>query len=150
MRKTTEDSIMYSFIKKNMTSPIEVSDIMEIEKRFDITFPHILKEFYLLYNGCETYLCSFCVDGREYEVLHFLSIRTGKESMEEQKEDEILDGIVPNSLIPFAYDRGGDYLYWENGTENIFMIYPDDIENPSFICQGMERFFSLLESGTMR
>ena len=49
---------MYSFVEeKSENTPILNYDILEIENKYNIIFPTILKEYYLMHNGDKIKLC---------------------------------------------------------------------------------------------
>ena len=54
---------MYSFVEeKSENTPILNYDILEIENKYNIIFPTILKEYYLMHNCDKIKLCIFTVD----------------------------------------------------------------------------------------
>lgn len=136
---------MYNFLKSGNPFPISIKDIEEIEKNFNIKFPIQLRNFYLSYNAIDIDVCIIKVNENKYEVAKIIPLKTGKNSFEDLKTDELIDKIIPESFMPFARDRGGAYYYWDNNNSGIYIIYPDFIEQPILICYTISEFFSLLQ-----
>lgn len=144
---------MYQFIKTlHKEFSITPNDIADLEKEYHIKFPTALKEYYLKYNASEISLCTFTqknVPNDTFEVHTIYSIKyepfKGACILEEVLYDDRLDGFIPNNLIPFAEDRGGNRYYCDDKTENIFFIPCDDIDNPELVCESISDFFDNLK-----
>jgi len=137
---------MYNFLKNDQPLSVTSNDVELVEVRFGIKFPQILKEYYLKYNGMGINLCKFKINGNEYEVAEIIALCAGEDSFEDIKMDELEDDFIPKEFMPLAYDRGGDYYYWNSETEFVYLVYPDCIENPILICHSIQAFFNLLEN----
>lgn len=137
---------MYNFIKKiRKEYGINNEDIKNIETHFNICFPEILKKYYLEHNGDLIELCKFVIDGYEYEIFEMVQLKYGDCTFEYIVNQDREDKIIPLNMLPIAYNRGGDYYYWDILNENVFLYYCDDIENPIFICDNLLKFFEILE-----
>lgn len=134
---------MYRFIRENNGKKIAEKDIEAIEKKYNFSIPKVLKDFYLEYNDCKVYLCLFYVEEYEYEVLQFSSLK----DMDETKE--LFDEFLPARFVPFAYDEGGDYFFWNSENGKVYMIRSDDIETHQLVCGSIEEFFEILENSQM-
>lgn len=108
--------------------------------------PKSLEEFYLKYDGASIYLILFQIDGYEYEVSKILPLFDGECSVYEFYKMDREDGIIRDTLIPFARNRGGDYYYWDTNDYKVYILYGDDIENEILISDTMDGFFELLEN----
>ena len=54
---------MYGFVKeKSENTHISSCEVLEIENKYNINFPTMLKEYYLQHNGDKIRLCIFTVD----------------------------------------------------------------------------------------
>lgn len=138
---------MYNFIKQIRDDyHIKKEEIETIEKKYKILFPKILKDYYLKYNGDIIKLCIFTVDGYEYSIVKMVQLKYGTATFEHIVDNDREDGIIEENLLPIARNEGGDYYYWDTISENVFLYYCDDIENPIFICENIEELFKILES----
>ena len=137
---------MESFIKKEGNLTIREEDFMELEKKYCIQFPKTFKDFYLKNNGLKIHLCTI---NEQYEVNTFLPLRGGF-SIESVKDDENVDGFIPCTMIPFAYDRGGD-LYFLNVLDNaIYSIRGETIDRHVLIANSFKDFIEILNKSDKR
>ena len=137
---------MYSFVKaQSENTHILSRDIMEIESKYNIKFPEVLREYYLKHNGDKIRLCIFKVDDEEFGVAEIVELKYGNCSFEKLVENDMEDGFIDEHLYPLACNEGGDYFYWDIRDENVYMLYCDDIENPVWICASVKEFFDLLQ-----
>lgn len=142
---------MYKFIKECTAGYfIDETEIKEIEKCFHIEFPQILKKYYCNYNGAKINLCKFNVDGFEYEISELSPLKYGKCCLEEVIKNDRQDNIIPKNMIPVANNRGGDYYYWDMSSNNVFIYYCDDIENPVYICKNIEEMFAIMDKSCIK
>ena len=140
---------MYSFIKKMKDDEkITIEDIEEIEKTFSFQMPEILKEYYLANNGASIHRCIFSVDGYEVEVAKLVELKYGYLPLEKIIEMDRKDGFISPNMIPIARNSGGDYYYWDSKSGKVYLFLCDSIENPIWICQNVEEFFSLLQKNS--
>lgn len=140
---------MYSFIKKMKDDEkITIEDIAEIEKTFSFQMPEILKEYYLANNGASIHRCFFSVDGYEVEVAKLVELKYGYLPLEKIIEMDRKDGFISPNMIPIARNSGGDYYYWDSKSGKVYLFLCDSIENPIWICQNVEEFFSLLQKNS--
>ena len=136
---------MYNFIENNDNrSKLNVDDIIEIENKFSIKFPDILKEYYLKYNGCQIKECSFSINEKEYDVNEIISVKYGKYSFENEYKNVIENKYISNIYIPFAKDISNQSYYFNLKDNKIYYISIDDITNPIFICDSIDEFFEIL------
>ncbi len=105
-----------------------------------------IKEYYLKHNGAKINLCCFEIDEYEYEISEIIPLKYGSCSLEKVKENDIEDGFIKESLVPIANNRGGDYYYWDKETEEVYLIYGDDIENPIFICDSISELLKIMSN----
>jgi len=140
---------MYSFIKKMKDDEkITIEDIAEIEKTFSFQMPEILKEYYLANNGASIHRCIFSVDGYEVEVAKLVELKYGYLPLEKIIEMDRKDGFISPNMIPIARNSGGDYYYWDSKSGKVYLFLCDSMENPIWICQNVEEFFSLLQKNS--
>ena len=136
---------MYKFIKELREEYLVNEEyINSIEKKYDITFPLILKDYYLKYNGSRIKECRFNIDGFGYGVYGMVQIMYGGYPFEKKIENDRMDGFISPSMIAFAYNGGGDYFYCDLKDGKIYVIY-DIIENPIYICDSVSEFFKIME-----
>ncbi|MBQ3600663.1 MAG: SMI1/KNR4 family protein, partial [Lachnospiraceae bacterium] len=69
---------MYNIIQETHREyAITEEDIREVEERFGIIFPQMLRKFYLEHNGDYIKSCIFTLDGNNYMVqdLHYIKVK---------------------------------------------------------------------------
>ena len=138
---------MYKFIEKRIEEfHVDEKEIQEIENKYHIIFPEILKKFYLEYNGDTIKLCSFVIDGYQYSIAKIVQLKYGTCTFEYIVDNDREDGIMDKNLMPIARNEGGDYYYWDIMSQNVFLYYCDDIENPIYICNNLEELFQILDN----
>ena len=136
---------MYSFIESNDAKcQLNIDDILEIENKFNIKFPNILKEYYIKYNGSQIKECYFSINGNDYNVNEIISLKYGKYSFEKEYEQVIENRYISNIYIPFAKDISNQSYYFNLKDNKIYYISIDDIINPIFICDSIDEFFEIL------
>ena len=126
--------------------PISTVDFEDIEKKYNVIFPKDFKEFYLENNGLKIHLCLF---DEKYEINTFLELR-GEWSIESVKDEEIADEIIPNNMIPFGDDEGGDFYYINTNDGGVYLIRCEDIENYILIARSFTDFLGILDDSEMR
>lgn len=120
---------------KHSSAPIVESDLEEVEQRFGFQFPPEFREFYLRVNGGRPNADRLIVDGEMFIVHKILPVKYGKPGL--RLEDDIEQvkfnqALLPEHLIPFAINPGGDYFCFstcerDKGSICIFrMDYFDD------------------------
>jgi len=113
-------------VLENSARNLVESDIIAVEKKFNISFPKEIKEFYLSHNGgCPTPHL-FQKEDELYSINHIFPM---KYSDEYESLEDIYDDLVseeyykPKHLIPFAVDAGGDYYCFSIKPTEIGKIY---------------------------
>lgn len=140
---------MYGFVKeKSENTHISSCEVLEIENKYNINFPTMIKEYYLQHNGDKIRLCIFTVDEEEFGVAKIVELKYGNCSFEKIVKNDREDGIIDEHLYPLARNEGGDYFYWDIRDENVYMIYCDDVENPVWVCDSIKAFFDLMENNS--
>ena len=127
---------------------ITIEDIAEIEKAFSFQMPEILKEWYLANNGASIHRCIFSVDGYEVEVAKLVELKYGYLPLEKIIAMDRKYGLILPNMIPIARNSGGDYYYWDSKSGKVYLFLCNSIENPIWICQNIEEFFSLLQKNS--
>ena len=101
-------------------------DLDRIEQKFHVKIPAEVREHYLMYNGGYPERAVFTdKNGEEYIVGWFIPIRRGKgRSIEKTlgllRED---DGVIPEWLIPFADEDGGNLFCFSVRESDFGTIY---------------------------
>ena len=106
-------------------------DLDRIEQKFHVKIPADVREHCLAYNGGYPEKPIFTdKNGNEYSVDLFIPVRDGKKrSME--KTLELLradDGVIPEWLIPFAEEDGGNLFCFSVRESDLGAIYYYDHE----------------------
>lgn len=148
--KRKKENRAYKFIKEQRHEyQISKDEIETIENNLNIKIPEDLKNFYLEYNGSEIHLCVFDLNGSEYEVNSLVPLKYSNLPFEKIVEMDRKDGFIPDTFIPLAYDRGGDYYYLDLDSEKVLLVRADNIENPYYICENLEALFKIMEEHSM-
>lgn len=138
---------MFSFVVEDAKGVgIDASEINNIEKKYGITIPKLLKEYYQNYNGCKIKCCCFLVDGYECEVSRITPIGTTGLTFEKIVDNDRADGFIDPNLYPIASNRGGDQYYWNVKSGVVYLIFADDVENPFRIADSVDSFFDILHN----
>jgi len=133
---------MFNFIKKeNEKARITEEYIGNIEKKLDIKFPTVLREYYLQHNGAEIEECSFEMYDIEFSVLSICDFY-GTMTVEKIIENDLRNDDIPNECYPIAEDDINRY-YWNTADDKIY-YYEKDEEEPTVICESIEAFFEIL------
>lgn len=141
---------MYNFIREKRDGyKINENDIRIIEDTYNIKFPSILKKYYIEHNGDLINLCEFNIDNYVYEVFEIVQLKIGECCFEYIVEEDKKEQIISEDMFPIANNQGGDYYYWDKNSENVYLYYGDDIENPIFICNDINEFFNILNNSSM-
>lgn len=141
---------MFKFIEstqleKNVTNEY----INEIEKKYNIKFPNILREYYLNYNCAKEKECTFKIEGIDSEGSEFIldtiiPLKYGTICLEKEYEWVLKDEDTPNEFIPLAYDMDSDRYYWNSKTGKVYYISHENVENPILLCNSVDEFFDIL------
>ena len=137
---------MDNIIKKRRPEyAITEEEIKEVEERFEIVFPKVLRDFYLEHNGDLIKSCIFTLDGNNYMVAEMFYIKHPNAALELIMQWDRQDGFIPATMVPLAHDPGGERYYWNTEDESVYFIDGLDIENPVFVCKTIDEFFKLIE-----
>ncbi len=135
--------MIYKFVEgceKNHDDSID--KISELEKKYLIKFPEILKEYYKKYDGEKIILTCFKVNGYECEVAKIVPIIAEKMSFEYIVDNDRTDGFLPADYYPIARDRGGNYYYWSSESGKVMLVLTDDYDNPFEAAASIQDFFA--------
>jgi cell wall assembly regulator SMI1 len=130
---------------------LKIEDIIELEKKYNFTFPKDIRDHYLTYNGGEPEKYVFIdADGDELIVQQFISIN--KENEKGRDLDSVLhnlrtDKILPDWLIPIADEPGGDLYCFslKTGEEGWIYLWHHEYINSSkdsstFLAESIREF----------
>jgi hypothetical protein len=107
--------------------PVTAADLEEVENRFGFKFPAELRDHYLQFNGGHPEPDRF-VDqkGGAYVVDTFLPIKNaipGLNTLEGSIQwIKVEQCLLPQHLVQFAVDRGGDYYCFSTREEDFGVI----------------------------
>ncbi len=123
---------------------IRREDLTELENRFHFLFPVSLKDYYLLFNGCEITPCMLSVNGKEYRVDEMIPVLRGAIHLEEAINIQIESEVLPGSLIPFARNKLCGIFYWERSGGGVYFSFYDDPHAIEPICGSVDTFFEMM------
>lgn len=146
--------------------PVTNEDIDRIEKKFGITFPNILREYYLKHNAKWIHDTMINTpDGNRRSISDILPIINtpvdkwgikNEYSVECIKANEMSEPEeygwslrVRNNFIPLAIDQGSDIYYWDSNDGKVYISFNDDedengLEIPYYVCSSVEEMFRLM------
>lgn len=146
--------------------PVTEADIERIEKKFKITFPEILREYYLKHNakfingvtiqepgGEEAYIHDILpligTPLNKYGLKNEYSVECIKDN-EMNEPDELGHLRIRNNFVPLAIDDGCNTYYWDSNDGKIYISYnadedEDGLEIPYFVCSSVEEMFRLMD-----
>ncbi len=112
---------------------ITSDDINDLEELYGFSFPDDVRRHYLAYNGGELERYIFKdEDGDEYVVQNLIPINYKNEfgtgDLDFTLRNLRLDGVLPNWLIPFAKDPGGNLFCFSIDEDEEGAIYYWDHE----------------------
>ncbi len=119
--------------------------IKYLEGKYRITFPPVLKNYYIHYNGVRIKLCKLTVEHYSFEVARIIPVIAERMSFEHIADRNREDGYISDRLFPLAMDRGGNLYYWSADGGGVLLVLADDIENPFPVAESVQQFFSLLD-----
>lgn len=151
--------------------PITEADIDRIEKKFRITFPDVLKRYYLKHNakfihgekiqelgGEEAYIHDIfpliSIPINEFGVKNDYSVECIKDNeMNEPNEFGYLR--IRNNFIPLAINQGGNIYYWDSNDGKVYISYNADedengLEIPYYVCSSVGEMFRLMDEAYER
>ena len=135
---------MYSFIKKPVNKDAEISaKISEIEEKYSVTIPDVLKDLYFQIDDGYIRPCYFHVDGDLFGVQALVPILGEKMNFERLVDSNLEDGYYPDNYYPVAYDAGGAIYFWEDGTGKVY--FSSDPEYIYLISDSIEGFLDMLD-----
>ena len=115
--------------------PLTEDDIQAAAEQLGAELPHAFRLHYLHYNGGTPRLSLFVNDEIDYddiEISQFIPIRYAREfaddpefTLEGRALMHWVAGEVPNTLIPFAMDWGGNYICLEKDSGRIVYYVRD-------------------------
>jgi len=138
---------MFDFVKEHVNAATNIKlAIEQLESKYGIHFPKLLKQYYESFDGCKMNVCVFHVDGYECEVSRMIPICGHDITFEHIADNNRSDGFLNPNYFPLAANRGGDYYYWDSASGKIYLVLSDDIENPFEICDSIDAFFAILDA----
>ena len=132
------------FITKR--KPFTISMVKEVENKFNIKIPQVLKKYYLKYGNSRIKTSEFKIDNLLTDVSEIVSIdKNDVSSFFQVMNNGRLDNWIPDNFYPFCHDSGGNYYFWDSRNEHIYLIFDDEVDNPIEICKSMKDFFKLMK-----
>ncbi|SEV82126.1 SMI1 / KNR4 family (SUKH-1) [Ruminococcaceae bacterium KH2T8] len=144
--------------KKDSGYDISDEDLDFIEQKYSFNFPHILRQYYLSYNGAalkglyangianerfglhDIYPVKYRWDySLRNKVIPVLAEVGQMEWSYEMSQD--LPEVIENDLVPFANDAGGNQYFWQKKTEAVYYICYDDLDPLILAFNSVEAFF---------
>lgn len=119
-------------IKNQITgqeASIEESDLRELEDQYGFSFPDVIRQFYLQYNGGRLERRHYVVQDDTCVLHHLYSIKYGVATLNMKMELNYVDEWWPKELIPFGYDGGGNSFCFHKTSGKIYYVYEDTYDD---------------------
>lgn len=138
----------------NTKNDIDNSHLDRLESLTGYKLPADFRQHYLLFNGGEPEYYLFLYQGDPLVVQEFFPVMFGeaRSTVEGHYKTLVLDdGVIPNYLLPFGRDPGGDFycLDMENGRIVVFRAeyLPNMKECITCVAGSMSEFLNGLTDG---
>ena len=142
---------MFTFVQtKSPDTPVSSEMLSRLEQEYGFQIPQMLREYYLAYNGSDIEECQFKVRTKLFSleccVTQILTVGYGQYDFAYYLTSGRRTRKLPDTLIPFALDEADDEYCWDQTSGRIFYVQADE-EAPILLCEDMETFFGLMETG---
>ncbi|WP_217514420.1 SMI1/KNR4 family protein [Vibrio metschnikovii] len=135
--------------KANVTEEV----IRKIGIKLNRSIPEDLVQFYIRNNGGYCEKNTFFIAGEGYKINEFLPFSVGSDTIESTYQSVFLENEeMPDNLVPFAVDAGGDYFCFdssESGFGRIFFFESEYYDDPErsvvFLSKSFTDFVESLE-----
>ena len=116
---------MYSNKILGTKDTISESDFLDLEKKYNFTFPSSVRNHYLSYNGGYPEKSLFVGDGGEEYVVDYFIPLVNEKGQSLYSILHLLDEekIKPDWLIPFADEEGGNLFCFSIHKKDVGAIY---------------------------
>jgi hypothetical protein len=109
---------------KHNNRKISVQDLANFKDKYNLDIPQDYADFLLQYNGGQSINNKYPSEFGAYLVHEFYSILNGNLLLEDALEDlQIVEQVLPNYLLPFAIDEGGNQFCIGVKPSNFAKIY---------------------------
>ena len=127
--------------------PISLNDIKYIENKYKFSMPENIKKHYLKYNGGYPEKSMYTTDnGEEVIVEWFIPIKRedGRNDLDSVLGILREDNTIPNWLIPFSDEAGGDLYCYSLRENELGAIYywSHEFNNDVYITKSLEEFLN--------
>ncbi|MCR4886551.1 MAG: SMI1/KNR4 family protein [Clostridiales bacterium] len=124
--------------------PVTAEDLDRVESKFHFSFPRVLRDYYLQYNGCDVIFSQFTRDGDIWDVLEMRAIGKGRWNLEELIRRDREYDFIPDHLIPLAVSSVDGFYYWDTRDEKVYLTYYEEEGDFKLMCTGLDTFFDIL------
>ncbi|MCY6354522.1 SMI1/KNR4 family protein [Clostridium sp. ZS2-4] len=127
--------------------PISEEDIKYVENKYKFFMPKDIRKHYLQYNGGYPEKSMYTTDnGDEFVVTWFIPIKSDKKSSELYAVLGVLreEKVIPDWLIPFADEAGGDFYCYSLRKNELGAIYywSHEFNDVVYITKSLEEFLN--------
>jgi cell wall assembly regulator SMI1 len=144
---------------KNSASPITECEICLVEEQFRFKFPQALRDLYLLHNGGQPLKSRFTGRLGPQTVHRLLPIKHGSHTVVDSLQRlKIESSLLPDGLVPFAIDRGGNFFCFSISSDQFGAVYfldmdhlkPEDPKSAvTWLAESVKSFFDCLTDKKM-
>lgn len=144
---------MFKFLKEEINNSEKSAErIAYLEKKYNITFPDILKLLYARIDCNGIKMCEIKINERSYVVASLVALEDGDIDFEyatDDARDEPMCNFVPSDWYPLAYDNGGNYYYWSDKTHQVYYLDSENVDEQVHISESIEAFIELLNTSVV-
>lgn len=125
----------YKYVKKLKN----INSIQEIEEKYKVQIPQVLKDIIVKYNGGRPVANIFLTDNKKEKVIKTLL----SYNKEDRENIYIYEEILEKNYIPFAITEFGD-LICVNNSDSSIELYNHEADKFENICNDIESFSDIL------
>jgi len=133
--------------------PLTSNDLAKVELAFGFSFPADFRDHYLRHNGGRPQKSLFKKDDTVFVVSEFLPIKYGNMLFEDCFRDlKIEREVLPEHLVGFAVDPGGDYYCFsvrDNDYGSIWIYRGEHSDDPEraveYLAPSLTKFLESME-----
>lgn len=138
---------MFEFLHtENLEENVSQQYIDSVERKYNITFPDILRVYYNEHNGGEIEEVPFVMHNLEFCVEFIIPLKYGTVNVEKLLELYMDDEYFPKGFVPLAEDVDGDDYFWDARDGRVYYLTMGNIDNPIPIARSVEEFFEILNA----
>lgn len=141
----------YSFVNGAQDgNSITQAELTFVERRYNISFPKDLRDYYLTCNGKSIVDCPIDIGNTIYRVCKIVPVMHGDFTFEEIKERIADDSTIPMYFYPIGFDQGEGIFYWDANNDGIWFTRANDGSPPERLFCSVHEFFTAMNIAAIK